>query len=122
MKKFIWLFIFVMVFMLVACESSDTAKANVMSEELNDYMLVVEIKLEGNITSLSTVNEAVTQVVNGIYAKYKEQFGTEMYTLIFEVYKDYENEDIPYYGSIGYKVNASIEEPGLSLIKNYLQI
>ncbi len=125
MRKIIWVFMFIIVSLLVACDPQEVVDekvvATVASENLNGYMLVVDVEVEGKVTSMAMLKETITQVSNGIYAKYQAQFGTETYTLIFNVYKDMESEDSPFYGSIGYKVNASIDMPGLSLIKNNLK-
>lgn len=116
----------IIVSLLVACDPQevvdDKVVATVVSENLDGYMLVVDVEIEGNVTSMTMLKETVTQISNGIYAKYLTQFGNETYTIIFNVYKDLDAEETPLYGSIGYKVNASIDMPGLSLIKNNLKL
>ncbi len=125
MKKLIFVLIFALAFLLVACEETSkpdpNITVNVISEELNGFMLVVKVEVAGEVKRVPVLTEATTQIANEVYADHLEEFAGITYTLIIEVYQNVSTESLPKYGSIGFKINASTSQPGLALIASYLK-
>lgn len=128
MKKLALFMILGLMFLLVACDpevpqpEDKTITISVINEVVEDRMIIVNVKVEGDVDTLAKLNEAVTQVVNAIYKKHQDTIGTRSFTLVFNVFDKDSTTDAPVYGSIGYKVNANSQQPGLSLIKNNLKL
>lgn len=127
MRKLVIFMMLGLAFLLVACDPEvpqepKELNVSVINEVIEERMIVVNVKVDGEVETLEELNEAIIQVVNAIYKKHQETIGPQSFTLIFNVFDKDITTDAPVYGSIGYKANANLQTPGLSLIKNNLKL
>jgi hypothetical protein len=117
MKKILLVVFILLSLVLVACDSSGSATVDIENVNLTSDILEADLKIKVEYESNEELMELVTSAVNLTYAHYKEDFGTEVFTLYFTVYAKDATEAL---GVISYKVNDSKTNPGLTYIGDNL--
>ncbi|WP_025724809.1 hypothetical protein [Acholeplasma granularum] len=118
MKKILIAFIMLLSLTLVACDTKHTGDTALISNvEISSKRFEADLTILASYKSELEMYELIHSAINLVYDDYKDDFGTQTYTLYFTVYKKGESEAL---GVITYKVNDSNDNPGLTYIGNNL--
>lgn len=120
MKKLLLsLLILSSLFMVSCTPSNNLLDSGVKIEDVIITGNIFEAKLviEETPSNLELLKEIVTSSIYLVYDNYKLEFGQKSYTLFFSIYIDDVNV-----GNISYKVNSSVEKPGLTYIADTLEL
>ncbi|MBN3490350.1 hypothetical protein JV173_02360 [Acholeplasma equirhinis] len=119
MKKILSLLFLGLALFLVACDPTQENPTGVKVDNLTftSKTVTADINIELEIETLSSLKEIIESTVYAVYNNHKDTFGTDTYTLYFSVYLDSESV-----GEISYKVNASLQNPGLTYVADTLQL
>ena len=119
MKKLITLFILGITVLLAACDPTQENPTGVTVDNLtfSSKTVTADINIEQEVDTISLLREIIESTVYALYNNHKDTFGTDTYTLYFSVYLDSESV-----GEISYKVNASLQNPGLTYVADTLQL
>ncbi|WP_026399504.1 hypothetical protein [Acholeplasma equifetale] len=120
MKKIILLIVFIFMLGLVACNDHDAIPkgdpiAEVIEFKLEDKTVISTIKILVEISSKEALDEAIHSTAHRIYEEHKTTFGSQTYTFFLNV--ELNNELI---GTVSYKINSSISQPGLIYVAESL--
>jgi len=119
MKKLLVSLLLLMSFVLVACDGTADSVVEVQNATITGKTFTADIVISIEIDDEDYLTEIVTTAVYSTYNSFKEDFGVDTYSLYFTVYLSDSEESI---GSIAYKVNASLQKPGLSYISDTLKL